>query len=433
MMERSKAFRLLLITFLLMPAAIGLSGSATPGPEGTISTDPSGRLITLADGQSNLVLRLNLEQGCKLDRVRVRGREVLSPISGVYSGIKVSNQWFTTATLLSSPKLKMSRHGVTVSGIRNGGNGIGVEETWEFAVERDQIEWRIKRRYLTGGCLEDSALPAWEFADMATWTGGLLDNGGVAWNRYLDSPNATLGMHAGTVTFWNKDSADALRISAHAGKSETALRFSHQPARMELAVFSVTDAELVPRNNLRRFLEGAQDLWAPFTVGPKETTVTYTLQALDYAKAYDRGQFVGLEGHNIREVLNTIGRYGVIDRHIVGANGWRTGFACLHEQWFSQMGIAVAEGDYIANCAAAYDFERDHAIGTDGRVKSRWSFDAGDAMPGTYDPFGFYEAQWGYLMDSQPAFAICIAEQFDLTGDEQWLRRHKASCERVLD
>jgi hypothetical protein len=433
MMDRSKAFRLLLITFFLAPATIGLSGSAAPGPDGTVSTEASGRLITLVDGQSNLVLRLNLEHGCKLDSVRVRGREVLSPNSGVYTGINVSNQWFTTTTLLSSPKLKISSHAVTVSGIRNGGNGIGAEETWEFVVEGDRIEWQIKRHYLTGGCLEDSALPAWEFADMGTWTGGMLDNGGVAWNRYLDSPNSTLGMHAGAVTFWNKDSADALRISAHAGKAQTALRFSHQPARTELAVFSVTDAELIPKHNLRRFLGGAQDLWAPFTVGPGETTVTYTLQALDYAQACDRGQFVGLDGNNIREVLNTIGRYGVIDRHILGANGWRTGFACLHEQWFSQLGIAVADENYIANCAATYDFERDHAIGSDGRVKSRWSYDLGDAMPGTYDPFGFYEAQWGYLMDSQPAFAICIAEQFDLTGDERWLRSHKANCERALD
>jgi hypothetical protein len=399
-----------------------------------VSTESSGRLITLSDGQSNLVLRLNLEQGCKLDRVRVRGREVLSLRSGVYTGINVSNQWFSTATPLSpTPRLKISHHAVMVTGIRYGGNGVGVEETWEFVAEADRIEWQINRRYVTGGCLEDSALPAWEFADMGTWTGGMLDNGGVSWNRYLGSPNDTLGMHAGAVTFWNKDSADALRISANPGKAQTALRFSHQPDRAELAVFSVTDGELIPKHDLRRFLGGGQHLWAPFTIGPGETTVTYTLQALDYAQASDRGQFVGLDGSNIREVLNTIGRYGVIDRHIVGANGWRSGFACLHEQWFSQIGIAVADDDYIANCAAAYDFQRDHAIGANGRVKSRWGYDAGDAMPGTYDPFGFYEAQWGYLMDSQTAFAICVAEQFDLSGDDRWLRGHKTSCERALD
>ena len=80
------------------------------------------------------------------------------------------------------------------------------------------------------------------------------------------------------------------------------------------------------------------------------------LQALDYDEAYDRGTFKGLNGRSIREVLNTIGRYGVIDRRILGANGWRTGFTCLHEQWFSQMGIAIDDPDYLANCAATYRF-----------------------------------------------------------------------------
>lgn len=387
----------------------------------------------MADGQSNLVLRLNLEGGCKLDRVFVRGRQVLATDSGVYSGIKVSNDWFTTAAMFSPTESKLTRTTVTVSGIRAGGDGVEMDETWSFSVERNRIEWKIQRRYLAGGRLEDSALPAWEFANLSTWTGGMLDNGGVAWNRYLETPNATLGMHAGAVTFWNRDSADALRIGARAADSQTALRFSRQPAGTELTVFSVTDAELAPKNNLCRFLANRQDLWAPFTVQPGETTVAYTLEALDYPQEYDRGRFAGLDGASVRELLNTIGRYGVIDRRILGANGWRTGFACLHEQWFSQIGIAVADPDYIANCSATYDYERDHAIQPDGRVKSRWAFDAGDAMPGTYDPFGFYEAQWGYLMDSQPAFAICVAEQFDLTGDEPWLRGQKEACERALD
>jgi len=55
---------------------------------------------------------------------------------------------------------------------------------------------------------------------------------------------------------------------------------------------------------------------------------------------------------------------------------------------------ALAEPDYIANFSKALDYERDHAIGPDGRIKSRWTYNAGDAMPGTYDTLGFYEAQW---------------------------------------
>lgn len=419
--------------FVVLLSGVSLLAGAAAASPGMISADPSGRIITVSDNQSNLVLRLNLEQGCKLDSVVVRGRQVLAPGSGVSSGIKVSNQWFTSAVTVSPPKVRVNNHTVTVSGIRYGGGGIDADETWRFAVRGDGVEWRIRRRYLSGGSLEDSGLPVWEFAAMNTWTGGMLDNGGVAWNRYLETPNATLGMHAAGVTFWNRTSDDALRISARTAKEQTALRFSHQPAGTELAVFSVTRDELRPRHDLRRFLSDRQDVWAPFTVAPGEVSITYTLQALDYARAYDRGRFAGLDGTSINELLNTIGRYGVIDRKILGGNGWRSGYVCLHEQWFSEFGLAVADPDYTANCTATYDYERRLAIEPDGRVKSRWCYGPWDAMRGTYDRNGYYEAQWGYLMDSQPAFAICVAEQFDLTGDMAWLRGQKDACERVLD
>jgi hypothetical protein len=94
----------------------------------------------------------------------------------------------------------------------------------------------------------------------------------------------------------------------------------------------VTDEELKPKHDLRRFHPSRQDLWAPFEVAPGKISANYTLQALDYDEVHDRGTFTGLNGRSIRELLNTIGRYGVIDRGIVGANGWRTGYACLHEQ-----------------------------------------------------------------------------------------------------
>ena len=99
----------------------------------------------------------------------------------------------------------------------------------------------------------------------------------------------------------------------------------------------------------------------------------------------------------------------------------------------AEIGLALADPDYIANFSKALDYERDHAIGPDGRVKSRWSYNAGDAMPGTYDALGFYEAQWGYLMDSQPDYVINVAEQFDLTGDRPWLAGQKAACEKALN
>jgi hypothetical protein len=45
----------------------------------TIDCDSSRQLITMADGASNLVLRLNLSDRCLLDQVIVRGRQVAAP------------------------------------------------------------------------------------------------------------------------------------------------------------------------------------------------------------------------------------------------------------------------------------------------------------------------------------------------------------------
>jgi hypothetical protein len=54
-------------------------------------------------------------------------------------------------------------------------------------------------------------------------------------------------------------------------------------------------------------------------------------------------------------------------------------------------------------------------------------------MPGTFDSFGFYEAQWGWLLDSQPDYVINVAEQFNLTGDRQWLAGQKSACKKALN
>jgi len=50
-----------------------------------------------------------------------------------------------------------------------------------------------------------------------------------------------------------------------------------------------------------------------------------------------------------------------------------------------------------------------------------------------YDQRGYYECQWGWLMDAQTSWVINVAEQFDFTGNRAWLDRQKATCEAVLD
>jgi hypothetical protein len=413
---------------------VWFNGTTLPAAgQGTIFQDPERKLVTLADGQGQLALRLNYDGCCVLDQVSVRGREVVTP-SGVASGIFTDGQWFTTKTGILTPGVVVGKDSLTVTGIVFGKPGNEVHESWTFKIQADRIIWKIIRKYSTAAILEDAAFPEWDFRSMSTWTGGMLDDGGVVWNKYLETSNATYGAHAKTVTFWNREQRDCLRIISTLPKAQFGTtRFSHQTNGVFSFNYLVTGEEPKPKNDLRRFLPDRQELWAPFRVRSGKVSVEFTLEALDYDEVCDRGTFQGLDGENIRELLNTVARYGVIDARLVGANGWRSGFICLHEQWFAQIGLALNDPDYIANFSRALDYERDHAIGADGRVKARWAYNSGDAMPGSYDLLGFYEAQWGYLMDSQPDYVINVAEQFDLTGNRQWLAGHKTACERALN
>jgi hypothetical protein len=406
--------------------------------QGMILQDSERKVVTLADGQGHLKLRLNYGGKCVLDRVTVRGREVAAE-SGVASGIQVEGRWYTTRLGIPTPDVAVHKNTLTITGIAFGKPGAEVRETWKFTVKPDGIVWRIGRRYPLEVTLEDSAFPEWNFADMSTWTGGLLGNGGVVWNKYLETKDATYGVHTGAVTFWNRHANDCLRIvPTIPGNQHGSARFSHQydeDRRKDTFAFdySVSGDELKPKHKFYRWLADRQDVWGPFAVKPGTVNVELSLQALDYNETYNRGTFKGLDGGSIRELMHTVGRYGVIDNRLVGANGWRTGNICLHEPFFGQIGFAVDDPDYTANLAAALDYERDHAIGKDGRVKSRWTYDDFDAMAGTFDAEGFYEAQWGYLMDSQPDYVIDVAEQFDMSGDRKWLAGQKSACEKALD
>ena len=54
-------------------------------------------------------------------------------------------------------------------------------------------------------------------------------------------------------------------------------------------------------------------------------------------------------------------------------------------------------------------------------------------MPGQFNKYGFYEAQWGILMDSNPDLVTNIAELYDMTGDKRWVKSHQLACEKALD
>ena len=421
------------IAVLILAASLITTLSAHASEPGTIQMDSGQKLVTLADGQGDLVLRLNYDARCVLDRVFVRGNQVAAD-SGVCTGIRENGQWFTTRDV-ATPVISAHKDTLSVTGIVFGPPGAEVRETWQFTVGPEQIIWRINRIYSTDALVEDAAFPEWDFGSLSDWTGGLLDNGGVVLDKYLETTNATYGAHFGTVTFWNSQLGDCLRITPHVPNDQFAAgRFSHQANGVFSFNYVVSDKSAKPKHSLMRFLKNRQDVWAPFNVKRSEVSEELTLTTLDYSNSYDRGRMPGIDSAKVGELLNTVARYGVIDQQLVGGNGWRSGYICLHEPFFAEMGLALDEADYITNFSECLDYERDHAITADGRVKSRWCHTSGDAMRGMYDDSsGFYETRWGMLLDSQPDYVINVAEQFDLTGNRRWLAGEKSTCENALN
>jgi hypothetical protein len=399
---------------------------------GEVSHDPAHKTVTMTDAGKDLVLRLNYDGRCILDQILVRGREVVSTATGVSTGVQVAGQWFTTRNI-PTPKVAVEKDTVTVTGIIVKAGSVEIQETWTFAVRPEGISWRIVRKYVSGGTLDDTYFPGFDFTDRS-WTGALLGTGGVAWFKLFDTPLATYGVHTGPVTFWSKQNDSCLRIVPAASDGRyVAVRFSRHPHGVISFNYSVTDKELPPKHGQYRFRRDRQDVWVPFQVKAGEAAVQLTLSAPKYSEAYNRGTLRGIDGAAVREIANTIARLGAIDANIHGSNGWYSGFAVLQEQWIAQLGLLIDDPHYFRSYSETLDYQRDHAIGPDGRVKPRWFYDAGDAMPGTYDSAGFYECQWGWMLDSQPCFVANVAEQFDFSGDVAWVRRHKATCEKSLD
>jgi len=202
---------------------------------------------------------------------------------------------------------------------------------------------------------------------------------------------------------------------------------------------SISQNEIVPRfdsaTHRRRYVRDTADIWAPIKIDAGSSRQSVTLSYFDFKEKYGRGNLKGINEEQVSAVLNTIARIGVIDKQHFGGNSWHTPYGpiCLHEQYIAQMGLAINDNNYLKGYQQCLDFYRDNAIKPDGRVWPRWAYSNEDAMPGEVTNKGFYEAQWGFLLDSNPDYVTNVAELYDQTGDRNWLKTHQKSCERALD
>jgi hypothetical protein len=389
-------------------------------------------------GNSHMRITLDYKLKCAVTGITVDGRPVISGPSGIFSSLRTSANTYSTLKLISVPTVKTSENTVAISNIKYGDNEETTNEKWNFIISGNDIRLEIERTFQKPLSIEEASFPSFNFNSINTWNGAFLGYGGLAWFYLFNRKLCTYGVHSDCSIFWNSITGDGLKVAVSAPGKKVAMKYSRSNDDHLVFNVAVSDSELSYRYETEkrsRFIRGKTDVWAPFDVQAGTYIETITLSSVNYNEEYNRGKFAGINGKQVSDVLNTIARIGVIDDKHFGGNSWHTPYGpiCLHEQYIAQFAIGINDAMYTEGYKRCLDYYRDNAIQSNGRVISRWAYLDEDAMPGTVTKAGFYEAQWGYLLDSNPDFVANVAQVFDLTGDLNWVSGHKKTCELALD
>jgi hypothetical protein len=445
-MTKAKLFHLFCISCLL--ASLGACSDKPTGtqPPSTqpattnpiiIKPDPVNKKIVF--GNEKLRLTLDYNGQADISQLIVNGQTVIDGPAGVYSTISTQKATYSSLHLLADPIATTTGNTITLTGITYGDEDLTIKETWRFSVTPDNIRLDIGRSLSKPILIGQASLPVFMFKNIDTWEGAYQGYGGLAWFYLFNKKLDTYGVHSRSSAFWNSKTGNGLNVAVDAPGEQIAMTYSRTATDQLAYSISTAKQEMQPRfdsgTNRRRYLRDRTDVWAPFMATPDSTNQSITLAGFDFDKRYGRGKLAGIDGAEVSAVLNTIARIGVIDKQHFGGNSWHTPYGpiCLHEQYIAQLGLAINDPDYLDGYRQCLDFYRDNAIKPDGRVWPRWAYTNEDMMPGQVTDKGFYEAQWGYLLDANPDLVTNVAELYDQTGDSTWVRTHQASCEKALD
>ncbi len=388
-------------------------------------------------GNNKIMITLDYNNECDISELKVNGQTVISGPTGIFSEVKTPTDSFSTLKLKVDPIIKIGDKTVTLTNIVYGNNEETIIENWRFSITETDIKLNIERNFLKPLTIEDAGFPSFNFDNINTWNGAFLSYGGLAWFYLFKQKLNTYGVHSNSSIFWNNKTGDALKVAVSVPGKHLAMKYSRSKDDKLIYNISVSDSVLTCRyesEKRSRFIRGKTDVWDSFKVPKGKYVQTITLSYLDYNKEYNRGKFVGINGKDVTNVLNTIARIGAIDKNLFGGNSWHTPYGpiCLHEQYIADLAIGIDDESYIDGYKQCLEYYRDNAIQPNGRVLARWAYLNNDAMPGTVNKEGFYEAQWGYLMDSNPDFVSNVSELYNICGDLKWVSGFKAACEKAL-
>ncbi len=411
-----------LLAVVLVTASLG---QTTPGK------------ITISSPKISLVI--DCLNKAVISSVVVNGEQVVGSVDGVYTSVKAAGITYSSLQSNSTPVVVETPQFVKLSDIKYGSESFTVSENWIFTKKNNSIDWSIERTVSNPLLIEEAALPVFNFNSINTWEGAYQGYGGLAWFYLFNEKLCTYGVHTNSTSFWNSKTGNGLEVKVNAPGEQVAMKYSRTDEDRLAYSISVAKQEMLPAfdsiTHRRRFIRGRTDVWAPFQQGKGYTKQTISLCHFDYQEKYGRGELKGLNGKQVSDILGTISRIGVIDAKHFGGNSWHTPYGpiCLHEQYIAQMGLGINDPEYLNGYKNSLDFYRDNAIKPDGRVWARWAYTNEDAAPEEFTSKGFYEAQWGILMDANPDFVTNVAELYDQTGDLTWVKEHQLSCEKALE
>lgn len=383
---------------------------------------------------------LTYEYKADIHMLYLNSQQVLSGPGGLYSVIGTDKKLYTSLILPKDPVIQISGNTARVSRIDYGDKDISIRETWTITLLKDDIRLDISRTLSKPILAKQMGLPVIQFAAKDTWEGAYQDYGGLAWFYLFNKPFDTYGVHSSSSRFWNSRTNNGLLVDVTSPGNKIATQYTRSDFQDRMACTTALSAhEMMYRSDAdtrrRRYIRDSSFVWAPTLIPAGTTRETITLSGFNYEEQFGRGDLKGIDQQQVSGVLNTIARIGVIDKEHFGGNSWHTPYGpiCLHEQYIAQMGIAINDNTYLKGYQQCLDYYRDHAFKPDGRVWPRWAYSNEDAMPEAYTDKGFYEAQWGYLLDSNPDYVTNVSELYEQTGDLSWVRTQQKACERALD
>jgi hypothetical protein len=436
MFFKKKIFPLAFLFFIFLSHCCPAFASSKP-TNSRVSEINADKIVRVSNPKISLIL--DYSNKASITSMTVNGQKVISSADGIFTSVNVDGTVYSSLHLKGTPVLVKSGNTFNLNGITYGNNDFTIRENWIFTITNQAIKWNIERSVSKPFEIEEEAIPVFNFDNIHTWEGAYQGYGGLAWFYLFNEKLCTYGVHTTSSKFWNSRTGNGLNIAVDAPGNNVAMKYSRSMDDKLAYSITVSKKEMLPRydsgTNRRRFIRNKTNVWDDFMLASGKHNQSITLSYFDFNKEYGRGKFNGINGSQVSDVLNTIARIGVIDSLHFGGNSWHTPYGpiCLHEQYIAQLGLGIDDPAYLNGYKSCLTFYCTHAIKPNGRVYARWAYNNEDMMPGQGNDDGFYEAQWGFLMDSNPDLVSNISDLYDLTGDKVWVKSLRPSCEKALD